>query len=109
MDSQQDSQKANWADQRDYKPKFIMWYERDFREDRTVQRMIPRQRAFYRNLLMDCYYGDDRPYVTADDGQLWIIAKADNQRDGIVNNSLIMTKCRPGTGGLCTRARVLLV
>jgi hypothetical protein len=103
MDSQ-----PKWADQRDYKPKFIAWYERDFREDRIVQRMTPRQRAFYRNLLMDCYYGDDRPFLTADDNLLWIIAEADSLEDWTVNKSLIMSKFKPVNGGLLGNKRVLL-
>lgn len=112
MDSQSHQsspvERSGWADQRDYKPKFIMWHERDFREDRTVQRMTPHQRAMYRNLLMECYYGDERPFLTSDDNLLWIFAEADNLEDWIANKPLIMSKFKVNDGGLLSNKRVLL-
>src|SRR5437773_3165125 len=97
-----------YADQQNYKPRFITWYERDFREDRAVQRMTPHQRALYRNLLMDCYNGDDRPYLTSDDNMLWIIAEADSLEDWLANKALIMSKFKPYNEGLLYNKRVLV-
>ena len=94
---------------RDFKPQFIMWDERDFREDRTVQRMTPHQRAMYRNLLMECYYGEDRPCLTTDNDKLWIIAEADSLEDWNANKALIMSKFQPANGGtLLSNKRVLV-
>jgi hypothetical protein len=76
----------------DFKPKFIMWDEQSWRADRTVSRWSSRQRAFYRNLLMECYVGNDRPYLTMDDSLLWMIAEADNIEDWVGNKAPILTK-----------------
>ena len=78
-----------------FKPRFIMWYEEDFRADSYVQRMTPHQRAMYRNLILECYYGDDRPYLTTDDEKLWFLAGADSPSDWTDNKALIMAKFKP--------------
>jgi len=57
---------------------------------------------------MECYYGDDRPFLTSDDKLLWIIAEADSLEDWIANKSLIMSKFKPVNGGLLSNKRVLL-
>jgi uncharacterized protein YdaU (DUF1376 family) len=80
---------------KDFKPTFIPWYDTDFRADRTVNRMTPVQRSFYRNLLLDCYFGQDRPYITADDRELWLIAEADSLDAWLAVKELIMTKFSP--------------
>jgi hypothetical protein len=80
---------------KDFKPTFIPWYETDFRADRTVGRMTPVQRSFYRNLLLDCYFGENRPYISADDGELWLIADATGLGEWLAAKELIMTKFSP--------------
>ena len=79
-------------DKRDFKPLYIPWYETEFQADRIVKRMTSRQRAFYRNLLMDCYFGNERPYLPTDDDELWLIADADTKQEWLDNKALIMTK-----------------
>ena len=79
-------------DKRDFKPLYIPWYETEFQADRIVKRMTSRQRAFYRNVLMDCYFGNERPYLPTDDDELWLIADADTKQEWLDNKALIMTK-----------------
>src|SRR5260370_38700610 len=76
----------------DFKPIFIHWYEDDFQADLAVRRMTSRQRAFYRNFLMYCYFGDKRPYLAADDEELWLIADADSKQEWLENKKAILTK-----------------
>jgi uncharacterized protein YdaU (DUF1376 family) len=83
---------TNTAPQKDFKPTFIPWYETDFRADRIVQRMTPVQRSFYRNLLLDCYFGEHRPYISANDSELWLIAEANTLEEWLAAKTLILTK-----------------
>ncbi len=76
----------------DFRPQFIMWEELAWRADRVVSRMTPHQRAMYRNLLMECYVGNERPYLTTDDGQLWQIAEADSLENWLVNKPRVIVK-----------------
>ncbi len=76
----------------DFKPIYIHWYEDDFQADLAVRHMTSRQRSFYRNLLMYAYFGDKRPYLTADDTELWLIADADTQQEWLDNKKPILTK-----------------
>jgi uncharacterized protein YdaU (DUF1376 family) len=80
---------------KDFKPTFIPWSETDFRADRTVGRMTPVERAFYRNLLLDCYFGEHRPFITAEDAELWRIAEAESLEQWLAAKALILTKFRP--------------
>ncbi len=77
---------------RDFKPEFIPWFEGAFQADRIVRRMTAHQRALYRNLLLDCYFGEYRPYLTAVDKELWIIADADSLKDWLTNKSAVLSK-----------------
>src|SRR5258708_36681519 len=80
------------APQKDFKPTFIPWHETDFRADRFVQRMTPVQRSFYRNLLMESYFGEHRPYLTSDDSELWLIAEAATIDEWVAAKPLILLK-----------------
>ena len=86
---------SDLAPQKDFKPTFIPWYETDFRADRAVGRMTPVQRSFYRNLLLDCYFGENRPYISAEDKDLWLIADANSLDEWLAAKELIMTKFSP--------------
>jgi len=77
---------------RDFKPEFIPWYEGAFQADRIVHRMTSHQRALYRNLLLDCYFGEYRPYLSAADEELWIIADADSLEDWLANKWTVLSK-----------------
>ena len=83
---------TNLPSKKDFKPTFVMWYETDFRADRVVTRMTPVQRSFYRNLLMEAYFGEHRPFLTSDDEELWVIAEAKNKKEWVAAKSLILTK-----------------
>src|SRR5260370_28746609 len=76
---------------RDFKPEFIPWYEGAFQADRLVRRMTSHQRALYRNLLLDCYFGEYRPYLSAADEELWIIADADSLEDWLANKLTVLS------------------
>jgi hypothetical protein len=78
----------------DFKPQFIMWEEGSWRADRIVAAMTRHQRAMYRNLLMECYVGNERPYLTTNDRALWQIAEADSLEDWLQNKPAIMVKFR---------------
>jgi uncharacterized protein YdaU (DUF1376 family) len=76
----------------DFKPKFIAWYEDDFRADRIVQRWTCVQRALYRNLLIESYYNAERPFLPNSDEQLWLLADAENIEQWKENRDTILTK-----------------
>ena len=76
----------------DFKPKFIAWYEDDFRADRIVQRMTPVQRSFYRNLIIESYYNEARPYLPTDDSKLWELADAENVEQWQDNKKAVLVK-----------------
>jgi uncharacterized protein YdaU (DUF1376 family) len=82
----------------DFKPKFIMWDEDAFRADRIVQRMTPRQRAMYKNLLMECYVGPQRPYLLDSDDDMWLAADAESKAEWLANRDAILVKFTPVTG-----------
>ncbi|MGD0696535.1 MAG: hypothetical protein ABSB82_17075 [Terriglobia bacterium] len=65
-------------DGRPVRPKYQQWDEPAFQAERRVQRMTPRQRAMYRTMLQAAFHEPTRPYLPADDGELWMIADADS-------------------------------
>lgn len=76
----------------DFRPKAILWCEKDFWADRIVQRMTPRQRAMYLRLLMTAYFGSHAPYLLADDPELWLHADADNHQQWEDNKASVLRK-----------------
>jgi hypothetical protein len=76
----------------DFKPKFIPWFEDDFRADRLVQRMTPVQRAYCRNLTLESYYNPLRPYLPVDDNVLWILADAPTIEDWLAAKAAVLLK-----------------
>ena len=79
-------------EKRDFQPIYIPWYEEAFQADLYVRRMTPRQRALYRNLIMGCYFGGERPYLPLDDEKLWMIADAENKQEWLDNKDTVLTK-----------------
>jgi hypothetical protein len=76
----------------DFRPKAILWNETDFQADRIVQRMTPRQRAMYRCLLMEAYFGSHAPYLRAGDPDMWYLADADNPQQWEENKAAVLVK-----------------
>ncbi len=82
-----------------YEPKYQCWVEKDFLADRAVMRMTPTQRHFYRALLQAAFNVDTRPYLPADDNELWQIADADSIEQWQGNKASVLAKFQPFTAG----------
>ena len=82
---------------KDFKPRFITWYEDDFRADRIVARMTPLQRAFTRSLMLECYYNEQRPWLPTDDNKLWLLADAASLEQWLENKDAVLVKFTPVT------------
>lgn len=76
----------------DYKPPFIRWFENDFWADRDVILLTWLQRHLYRALLLSAFYCDTRPFLPADDSQLWKFADAGSLETWTENRSAILAK-----------------
>jgi hypothetical protein len=61
-----------------YMPQYHCWSENDFQADRQVQRMPYPARRLYRALLQAAFTCPTRPYLPADDEELYLLAEADD-------------------------------
>jgi uncharacterized protein YdaU (DUF1376 family) len=84
--------KIEMATEKDYKPQYICWYEGEFWEDRSVVRMTPTQRHFYRALLQAAMFCSTRPHLPNDDDALWELADADDLKMWTENKAVILKK-----------------
>jgi hypothetical protein len=83
----------------DFKPKFIPWYEDDFRADRQVARMTTVQRSLCRTLIIESYYNELRPYVPDDDAKLWQLADAESPQQWLQNKDVVLAKFKLTSDG----------
>jgi uncharacterized protein YdaU (DUF1376 family) len=61
-----------------YMPQYHCWSENDFQSDRQVQRLPYPARRLYRVLLQAAFTCPTRPYLPANDEELYLLAEADD-------------------------------
>ncbi len=88
------------------KPLYQPWNEEEFRGDLWVQRMTPRQRSMYKNLLQQMFFCSSRPRLLDDDDQLWLFADAETKEEWLKNRDIILKKFQ-ATNGMLEHKRVL--
>lgn len=76
-----------------YQPDFIKWYEPEFWADPHVNRgMTWMQRLLYRALTQAALFCSTRPYLPADDNQLWLLADAGSPQNWLDNKDPVLVK-----------------
>jgi uncharacterized protein YdaU (DUF1376 family) len=88
------------------KPLYQPWNDEEFRGDLWVQRMTPRQRAMYKNLLQQMFFCSSRPRLLDDDDELWLFADAETKEEWLANREIILKKFQ-ANDGLLEHKRVL--
>lgn len=79
-----------------YQPKFIFWHELEFMGDEQVAMgMSNLQRHFYRALCIKGMFCSTRPYLPADDNQLWLLADAGSLKAWLENKDAVLVKFQP--------------
>ena len=84
-----------------YMPQYHCWSENDFQADRHVQRMSYPARRLYRALLQAAFTCPTRPYLPADDEELYLLAEADDLEYWILHKEPVLKMFTPfkGEGG----------
>ena len=84
-----------------YMPQYHCWSENDFQADRQVQRMSYPARRLYRALLQAAFTCPTRPYLPADDEELYLLAEADDLEYWILHKEPVLKMFTPfkGEGG----------
>ena len=85
-------QKTSSAHYQDYKPPYLKWWEDNFWSDMHVRRMAPTARHYYRALLQAAFFCDARPFLPADDAQLWMIADAESLQEWQKHKDQVLIK-----------------
>src|SRR5271157_2898831 len=72
------------------KPNFQPWDETAFSAEKRVQRLTPLQRGMYRTLLQQMFVCTTRPYLPAEDSELWILADCESEARWLENKAAIL-------------------
>src|SRR5271157_140352 len=72
------------------KPNFQPWDETAFSAEKRVQRLTPLQRGMYRTLLQQMFVCTTRPYLPAEDSELWILADCESEARWLENKAALL-------------------
>lgn len=73
----------------------MRWYEDSFQADLRVRYMKPTQRHFYRALIIQSFYCDERPYLPDNDDMLWMLADANDKEHWMEHAPVVRSMFTP--------------